>query len=166
MFQVTLGIDLFICNWYINLVTSLLLSVLLLLPMLTKKCQPVFELSMIEYFVCCVCTRLARQKATWYVTALTVPQVLNTRIAPLEGPCACSSRCYWMGWFFIGPAVAACAFGILFYCRYNKPGSTRLFQCPSIYPYMPSSAAEGIAPVLCHNTWCLVLVSSWLFPYV
>lgn len=30
---------------------------------------------MTGYFVCCIRTRLARQKATWYITALTVPQM-------------------------------------------------------------------------------------------
>lgn len=51
MLQFMLGIDLFICNWFIYLLTSLLFSVLLLLPTLTEKCQPVFELSVIILYV-------------------------------------------------------------------------------------------------------------------
>lgn len=144
MLQFMLGIDLFICNWFIYLLTSLLFSVLLLLPTLTEKCQPVFEC---DYFVCRTCTRLARQKATWYVTALTVPEMLKYQDSATESPCAYGSSCCWMGWFFIGPAFG-CAFGILF-----TAGTTNLalWGFSNVYPHMPSSSVEGIVPVLCFS---------------
>lgn len=161
MFQFTLGIDLFICSWFVYLVTSLLLSVLLLLPMLTEKCQPAFECG---YFVCFLCTRLARQKATWYVTVLTLPRMLNTRIAPLRVLTHVAADVPEWGDSSIGPAVAACAFGILLIAGTTNLALQGFSKCLSIpiCPLLPQRAL--FLPF--RDTWCLVLVLSWLFLHV
>ena len=164
MLQFMLEVDLFICNQFIYLRISLLLSVL---PMLTEKWQPVFDLSLTEYFVCCICPRLARQKATWKVRAFAVPQVLKG--STTKGPCVCGSRCFWMGWFFLGLAVAACAFGIVFATGTVNLALQGFSNVPSSYAlffhrgHCSCPLAFSLFRLFFGNRWCLVLVLFWLF---
>lgn len=106
-----------------------------------------FELSVIEYFVCCICIRLVKQRATWYVTAPTVPQMLEYQDSITKGPCACGCRCYWWAHSSQGQQLLP----VLLAPFLLQIQQTWLYKAlpMSLYPHMPSSSTEGIAPVLC-----------------
>lgn len=105
--------------------------------MLTEKCQPAFELSVGILYVFYVQDWPGRR-----LQALTLPRMLNTRIAPLRVLMHAAADVPEWGDSSIGPAVAACAFGILLIAGTTNLALQGFSKCLSIpiCPLLPQRA--------------------------